>query len=143
MTLRFFTPELANRTLPLVRRIVEDILVKGKELRRLAALHSDTNQSELERLGNEIRLHIEELREIGCDYKDWSFDVGIVDFPARIDGRRVLLCWRSDEERVEHYHSEDAGIAGRRRIPKALLADVQKAASPANESEGVEAAGER
>lgn len=140
MAIRFFTPALANRTLPLVRRIVEDILVKGKELRRLAALRTDSNQGELERLGNDIRLHIEELREIGCDYKDWSFDVGIVDFPARIDGRRVFLCWRSDEDCVAHYHSEDSGIAGRRKIPAALLVDPQL---DPTENEGVEAAGER
>ncbi|MCA8972134.1 MAG: DUF2203 domain-containing protein [Planctomycetes bacterium] len=150
MTIRFFTPALANRTLPLVRKIVEDILAKGKELRRLAALRTDGNHAELERLGNEIRLHIDELRAIGCDYKDWSFDVGIVDFPARIQGRRVYLCWRSDEDRVEFFHGEDSGIAGRRRIPRFLLEDgledgsgLENDRQSVRENEGIEASGER
>lgn len=121
MPISCFSLTLANRTLPLVRRIVEDILSKGRELRRIAALRSDNNQRELERLGNEIRLHIDELKEIGCDYKDWSFEVGIVDFPSRIEGRPVFLCWRSDEERVTHYHRPESGIRGRRKIPAHVL----------------------
>lgn len=121
MPIRCFTTTLANRTLPLVRRIVEDILRKGRELRHLAT-RSENNQRELERLGEEIRLHIEELTQIGCEYKDWSFDVGIVDFPARLDGKPIFLCWRSDEARVTHYHRPESGIAGRRKLPAHALA---------------------
>ncbi|HMQ21365.1 MAG TPA: DUF2203 domain-containing protein [Planctomycetota bacterium] len=151
MSTRFFTPALANRTLPLVRKIVEDILTKGKELRRIAGMRSDANHAELERLGNEIRLHIEELSAVGCEYKDWSFDVGVVDFPARIRGRHVYLCWRSDEDRVEFFHGVESGIAGRRRIPHFLLEDgtnlvsKRREAGPRQDSvnEEVEASGDR
>ena len=38
---KLFTPALANRTLPLVRSIVDDILEKAKELRGKTALSRD------------------------------------------------------------------------------------------------------
>ena len=38
-----------------------------------------------------------------------------------IEGRRVLLCWRSDEPDVAWYHGIEAGYAGRQPIPRALL----------------------
>jgi hypothetical protein len=117
-----FSPEQANRTLPLVRRIVSDLLQRGRELRQLAAAEPDEiRQARIARLQAELAQLSTELERIGCSYKDWGFETGLVDFPARIDGRDVLLCWRSDEPRVEWYHEPDAGFAGRRPIPRAGL----------------------
>ncbi len=62
-----------------------------------------------------------ELAEIGCDYKDWGFEMGLVDFPGFIDAQPVLLCWRSVEPSVEWCHEPQAGYAGRQRIPTQLL----------------------
>jgi arsenite methyltransferase len=124
MTRKLFTPAQANRTLPLVRRIVDDILLRGRELRRLVPRHRDAEARErVDLLGEEIEALIEELRHIGCDYKDFAFDKGLVDFPGAIEGQPVLLCWRSDEPRVEWYHAHEAGFAGRKRIPESLLVE--------------------
>lgn len=41
----------------------------------------------------------------------------IVDFPAELDGRRVLLCWLEGESALEWFHSEEVGFMGRRRLP--------------------------
>jgi hypothetical protein len=41
---------------------------------------------------------------------------GLVDFPAAIDGRRVFLCWRMDEESVGFYHEENTGFASRKPL---------------------------
>lgn len=117
-----FTPAEANRTLPLVKRIVGDILDAGRELRRLAPSHDDSDvRVRLAVLEAEIRELAGELERIGCSYKDWGFDKGLVDFPSVIDGTEVLLCWRSDEERLEWYHTPEAGFAGRTPIPSELL----------------------
>ena len=62
-----------------------------------------------------------ELETIGCYYKDWGFDKGLIDFPARIGGEDVYLCWRSDENEVAWYHPVEGGYAGRRPIPAELL----------------------
>jgi hypothetical protein len=120
-----FTPAQANRTLPLVRRIVADILERGRELRRLTDGPLDARARQVaSRLQAELAELYLELERIGCSYKDWGFDLGLVDFPAEIDGRAVLLCWRSDEARVEWYHAPEAGFAGRKPIPTRLMEDV-------------------
>ncbi len=126
MPRRLFTPVHANRTLPLVRRIVEDILRAGRELRTVLESNEvsdvDTDGGvRATELREEIRKLIAELEGIGCFYKDWGFDKGLVDFPSKIEGRRVLLCWRSDESSVAFYHGYEDGYAGRRPIPAALL----------------------
>jgi hypothetical protein len=117
-----FTPVQANRTLPLVKRVVGDLLDKGRELRDLARRPNESGSVErapvLER---EVRELLTELERIGCSYKDWGFEHGLVDFPGEIDGERVLLCWRSDEEEVSWYHLPETGFAGRRPIPERLL----------------------
>lgn len=42
---------------------------------------------------------------------------GLVDFPARKDGREVFLCYElADGARIGHWHDLDAGYAGRREI---------------------------
>jgi len=108
---RLFTQEEAERTLPLVRGIVGDILAAAGRMRSLA--EGDADRADLE---SALAEHFEELEEIGCFYKDWSFSVGLVDFPAEIDGEPVFLCWRSDEPELAYYHRIDEGYSGRRRL---------------------------
>ena len=116
---RLFTPSEANATLPLVRRIVTDILSAGQRAR--AAAESATGgpqaDSTVQSAMCELRNLFEELEAIGCSYRDWNFEIGLVDFPAKVDGEDVLLCWRSDEPSVSHYHGVHAGYAGRKPIP--------------------------
>lgn len=123
---RYFTVDSANRTLVLVRRVVGDIVRTYRELMELRARRdglsvSDSGSAELERIQERVGEQVEalnnlerELREIGCQLKDWA--VGLVDFPARYENRTVLLCWRLGEERVEHWHELHAGFKGRRLV---------------------------
>jgi hypothetical protein len=121
-----FTPVEANRALPLVKRVVDDIVACGRELRTLAPRRGeDEVRVRLAVLEGEIRALAEELERIGCSYKDWGFEAGLVDFPSEIEGEKVLLCWRSDEDSVAWYHTPDAGFAGRTPIPAHLLAEPQ------------------
>ena len=100
-TMKYFTPQEATETLPLVKRIVSDIL-KAREPDELEDLFS-------------------ELESLGCYYKDWNFEIGLVDFPARMEGQDVFLCWRSDEPEIQWYHRMEEGFAGRKRIPQSLF----------------------
>jgi hypothetical protein len=113
---RLFTPSDAERTLPLVRQIVSDVLETGRRIRELG---SEENADELPTLEAELEEHLRELEAIGCFYKDWNFTVGLVDFPAEIDGETVFLCWRSDEPELGWYHPMDQGYQGRRPLRKA------------------------
>ena len=43
-------------------------------------------------------------------------ETGLVDFPGERDGRRVWLCWRLGEARVEHWHELESGFVGRKPL---------------------------
>ena len=120
--LKVYTPAEANRTLPYVKSVVTDILEKAQELReRTAEIENPENDEELELIQQDLLSLMEELEGIGASFKDWNFEVGLVDFPGKIAGEDVLLCWRSDEEIVRWYHAPGEGFAGRQLIPEDLL----------------------
>ncbi len=116
---KYFTPWEAVKTLPLVKKIVSDILSDASQIRSISsALASNIeNNPEIIRLTENIKGYLEELEEVGCYFKDWNFQLGLVDFPSIIDGKEVLLCWRSDEESIQFYHGMDEGYVGRKLIP--------------------------
>ncbi len=117
--IKYFTPEEAKKTLPLVKQIVFDILQKGREIKILSESFNDNEKVDnaIESLTKEIESYIDELKEIGCYYKDWNFEIGLVDFPAIIDDEEVMLCWKSDEPEIKYYHGLNDGFIGRKEIP--------------------------
>ncbi|NOX19393.1 MAG: DUF2203 domain-containing protein [Chlorobi bacterium] len=126
---KHFTPEEANKTLPLVKQIARDILTHGFEIKAVAdSLNNDVEQMKederIAKLSKKIRGFIEELEELGCYYNDWNFTIGLVDFPAIIDGEEVYLCWKSDEEEVKYFHGLEEGYAGRKLISEAFSTSV-------------------
>ena len=122
MAKKLFTPHEANRRLPLIKKIVADILEKGQRAKKILALAQDKEiPREIDDLQEEIELLMAELESLGCYFKDWNFEIGLVDFPAMIDGEAVLLCWRSDEPDIRWYHGFEDGYPGRKRIPDGLL----------------------
>jgi hypothetical protein len=110
---RLFTREEADRALPLVRRIVADIQKTAAGIRELGS-----DDERLPGLEAELQEYLQELEEMGCFFKDWNFSVGLVDFPAVIDGETVFLCWRSDEGQLGYYHRIEDGYQWRRPLPK-------------------------
>ena len=121
MFMRLFTPQEANKRLPLVKKIVEDILRKGRDFRAVVEKYDgDEPPDEALRIADDIEELMRELEGLGCFYKDWNFEAGLVDFPSIIEGQQVLLCWRSDEPQVRWYHGIEDGYAGRKPIPEEL-----------------------
>jgi hypothetical protein len=138
-----FTVEQANRTLPLVRRIVEDIVrehrrwqekilelelvastaasVVGAE--RPAGTPPDERVGAIERdamtIARDIDAFERELEGLGIVLKDRR--LGLIDFPGELDGRRVWFCWRLGEPAVQYWHDLDSGYAGRQPLPAAAL----------------------
>lgn len=120
---KFFTPAEAKKTLPLVKRIVRDILNNAYQIKTIAESLGgkiDDNE-EAARLIRDVDFFMRELEEIGCSYRDWSYEVGLVDFPSIIDGEEVLLCWRTDEPEIIYFHGVNEGYAGRKLIPEEYL----------------------
>lgn len=136
MARKLFTLQEANRTLPLVRRIVADITGLYPRWRELvyryefvaAQSRPDRGESaeqlalhrEIEHVAREINQFLEELEQIGCAFK--GFEQGLVDFYGTLEGREVCWCWKVGEERIEHWHEVDKGFDGRQPVPAGHLA---------------------
>jgi len=122
--IKFFSIAEANRTLPLVKKIVRDILDNASEMRLIAeeiAGNLETD-SRIKKLASEIDGFMLELEEIGCFFKDPNFKIGLVDFPSMINGADVLLCWRSDEDEIRYYHDLESGYSSRKPVPPEYFA---------------------
>lgn len=127
---RLFDVEEADRMLPLVRSIVrgmiEDWETRRNALGRLDALPSDRRDddreparslnAEIDALTEKLVEAAEELSDLGVEFK--GIEEGLVDFPARLDGELVYLCWKYGEDRVRWWHPVDAGYAGRRPLER-------------------------
>jgi hypothetical protein len=126
---KHFTVEQANRMLPLVRAIVQDICALGADIQqrqqRLGQLEECSHLGRyydeertlvieaLQRDMDRLEEYLHELHQLGVEFKGWE---GLVDFPAVLQGREVYLCWKLGEPEVAHWHDLDAGFAGRQKL---------------------------
>lgn len=55
------------------------------------------------------------LRDQGIQVK--SIAPVLLDFPALLGGRELLLCWLEGEDDLAWYHAPEHGFMGRRRLP--------------------------
>jgi hypothetical protein len=135
---RYFTLDLARALLPLVGRSIRDA-VQGKEryqeaetwlqelsqrILMMGGITVDTEVAEAWKTQRDTNAHtlkqsMEKLEETGVVVKD--LDIGLVDFPTLYRGEEVYLCWRMDEDDIEHWHGVHEGFAGRKGIDKTFV----------------------
>ena len=119
---RYFTLDEANRAVPYVTRIMNDVrqtyrhaVALQQQLERpLPGDDTDRVQNDYERAVDELNRYVDELHTVGVELKD--YDMGLIDFPAMHQGREVCLCWRSGEEQIVAWHEMDAGFSGRQDV---------------------------
>jgi hypothetical protein len=127
-----FTPAEANSALSEVRPVAERLVAVRERMRELersqgelataiggngggyAASDLSAAESELSGLADAAIACVEKLEELGVTVKD--LDLGLLDFPAVLDGRVVELCWHVGEEAVAFWHEVGEGYAGRKPI---------------------------
>jgi len=124
-----WTPERANKALPLVRRIADDLVLHFRQWQELverfeiASLRSTADQvdPEAEQLQRQVQMaarevqgFVAELTSLGVECK--SYELGLIDFPGERDGEPVYYCWQRGEDSVAHWHARDAGFAGRQPL---------------------------
>ena len=138
---KLFELEEARSTLPLVSRIVSDIVeVTAQmkeiylELREVAGEGSDRErldelQERLQEIADGRSEFFEELAALGVEMKDPN--KGLVDFPALLDDRVVYLCWKLGEETVEHWHELAAGFDNRESVEGNFVPDTVAASNEA------------
>ena len=71
-------------------------------------------RADMEKHIQRARETVTEIDDIGVQVKD--LDTGLLDFPCRIDDEIVLLCWKSGEPAIEHWHTIESGFKGRQPI---------------------------
>ncbi len=132
---QYFTVSEANQRLPLVRVIVDDIVILHRDLseraERIALIRKaaqpgsrdeqtvyseelDEAEKDLELDRQRLEGFIGELVELGAELKDPS--IGLIDFPTLIDGREAYLCWKRGENEIAFWHELDAGFEGRQSL---------------------------
>lgn len=126
--MRYFTLQEAEALLPELERLFGSVLeLKAKaekkylKLRRMEAGPARVQDLALERAQLEFLVEgmnewLSKIRELGCLPK--GLDPCLVDFPYRLSGREVYLCWRLGERRIACYHGLEEGFAGRRSLPE-------------------------
>ena len=135
---KLFTLDEAERTLPLVRRIVQDLTAEYPVWRAAVAKFelltggaraewgdTDELQAARERVArhaDRINRYLLELESVGCVFK--GFEAGLVDFYSLREDRPIFLCWRLGEERITYWHEIDSGFTGRQPIDGAILSAV-------------------
>jgi hypothetical protein len=119
---RRFTLEEANRSLPLVRRIVTDVVKTHAEATQLQQQLERTTgateqagvQKQLEQAMHRLEDFVDELSEIGCELKDYQ--TGLIDFTGRHQGHDICLCWKLGEDHIAFWHELNSGFAGRKPV---------------------------
>ena len=76
---------------------------------QVAKIRIQRNQME-----DEVQDAVGRIHATGCVVKD--LDIGLLDFPSRINDEDVYLCWRLGEDRIRFYHKQDEGFAGRKPL---------------------------
>ena len=119
---RLYTLEEANAELPDLRerlprlRIARDGLIAASERIKEAVASDGGGVAEAGWFTHQqtLKTELEHLAERGILLRDP--EVGLIDFPAERDGRRVYLCWRLGEDQVAWYHEENAGFGSRKPL---------------------------
>lgn len=135
MVAREFTMDEANRLLPKLRGMLEKLRDmqhrardKYEEMRdiREVGYRKDGNlimlsdyqvtKREFDQIVSGANEILQEINELGCRVTD--VEMGLIDFPAMVEGDKVYLCWQINEPQVAYYHGLDEGYAGRRPLPE-------------------------
>jgi hypothetical protein len=127
---RQFSVGQANVLVPRLQALIERLQRSALELRaerdamaRRLAVEPDRVPVErllaerpgLRRVVEALDGAIEGIQALGVELKD--AELGLIDFPAVIDGEAVYLCWQFGEDRVRFWHRRAEGFQGRRLLP--------------------------
>ena len=117
MTARWFNLAEARALLPAAKARADQVIAVRAELAiRMHAVRSGDRTQLADAKGGEARLGeiLEWFAEQGIEVK--GFAPILIDFPSRIGGREVLLCWLENEADIGWWHDPEQGFMGRRPL---------------------------
>jgi hypothetical protein len=137
MSDRTFTLEEAQSLLPVLESLLRSAIAGKQVMDEVEAeqqalshriflnggMHVDVVQ-QARRKGERIKAEqrakdaLAEIDSIGVQVKD--LNIGLLDFPCEVEGQIILLCWKSGEQSITHWHGTQEGFAGRKPIDERI-----------------------
>jgi hypothetical protein len=137
MSTRTFTLQDAQMLLPTLesllrtaiksKQLIEEVDAELQDLAHRIFLNGGTlvkivdvarRKAERERTVQRAKDAVAEIHATGVQVKD--IDIGLLDFPCKVDGEILLLCWKLGEKKITHWHSPEEGFAGRKPIDERI-----------------------
>ena len=121
-----YTPQTADKALPEVKRLFEDIIVQKNHAvavqEEIQTIIDSGNpfegfikkKQELNTAVTKLYKAIEQLEATGVIIK--SVDEGLLDFPSRRFDEEVWLCWKVGEDKIKFWHGKEEGFMGRKPL---------------------------
>jgi hypothetical protein len=133
MSERTFTLDEAQTLLPILESLLRQA-INGKKLIEevdnelqetahrvflnggtlLNVVHLARRKAEREKAIRRIKDALAEIDATGVQVKD--IDTGLLDFPCKVEGEILLLCWKLGEQSITHWHNATEGFVGRKPI---------------------------
>lgn len=137
MSERTFTLDEAHRLLPILesllrqaiqaKKLIEDVDNELQETAQrvflnggtlLNVVHLARRKAERHKATRRIKDAIAEIDATGVQVKD--LDIGLLDFPCKVEGEILLLCWKFGETAITHWHNTTEGFRGRKPIDQRI-----------------------
>jgi len=137
MSNRTFTLDEAQNLLPVLesllrgaiagKQLIEEVDGEFQDTAHRVFLNGGTllnvvklarRKAEREKAVQRVKDAIAEIDATGVQVKD--LDIGLLDFPCRVSGEIILLCWKLGEKGITHWHGTDEGLAGRTPIDETI-----------------------
>jgi hypothetical protein len=146
MSDRTFSLEEAQMLLPILesllkqaingKKLIEDVDNELQETAHrvflnggtmLNVVHLAQRKAEREKAIRRIKDALAEIDATGVQVKD--IDIGLLDFPCKVEGEVLLLCWKLGEAGITHWHGTNEGFAGRKPIDERIARAGKKRTS--------------
>lgn len=141
--IKTFTYEEAHTLLPVLQSLlkrcmdgkvlIEQIEVEFQNLKHRIFLsgglmvdveHAARRRAERDKALQEIKDTLAEIDSIGVQVKD--LDMGLLDFPFKLDDDIVLLCWKYGEASIDYWHGMEEGFQGRKPVDERIRRSRKK-----------------
>jgi hypothetical protein len=146
MSTRTFSLEEAQTLLPVLesllrtaihgKKLIEEVDAELQEAAHKVFLKGGTllnvvylakRKAQREKAVQRVKDAVAEIDATGVQVKD--LDIGLLDFPCRVDGEIILLCWKLGEKAISHWHGIEEGFAGRKPIDERIARAGKKKSS--------------
>src|SRR5437016_8510971 len=99
-----------------MQEVAHRVFLNGGTL--LNIIHLARRKAQREKAIQRAKDAVAEIHATGVQVKD--LDIGLLDFPCKVEGEILLLCWKLGEEKITHWHSPEEGFAGRKPIDERI-----------------------